>query len=295
MGDAAAHDVPHDGPIFAAVGEVETCYETFGHPRQPTILLIMGLGFQLIRWPEEFCRLLAVEGFHVVRFDNRDAGCSTHLPGHHYTLEDVADDAAGLLEALGVRSAHVVGASLGGMIAQLLAIRHPDKVLSLTSMMSTTGRRGKGRTSLRVLRHLLTRPARTESAAIERRVRVFASVGSTGFEQDVDEIRRVTALALHRDPNGRAGRRRQHHAVRAAGDRTTALGGLSMPTLVIHGTEDRMCHPSGGQATAAAIPGAELILVPGLGHDLPPGAWPELIGAIVRNAHRAETPDEAQA
>ena len=196
-------DVPHDGPRSADVGEVEICYDSFGHAGQPTMLLIMGLGFQLIHWPEEFCRSLAREGFHVVRFDNRDAGCSTHLPDRHYTLEDMADDAAGLLDALGVGSAHVVGASLGGMIAQLLAIRHPEKVRSLASMMSTTGRRGKGRTSPWILRHLLSRPARTESEAIERRVRVFASVGSTGFEQDVDEIRRVTALALTRDPDGR--------------------------------------------------------------------------------------------
>ena len=294
MGEAPARDdVPHDGPRVATVGEVEICYETFGDPGQPTLLLIMGLGFQLIHWPEAFCRALAAEGFQVVRFDNRDAGCSTHLPGRRYTLEDMADDAAGLIDALGVRSAHLVGASLGGMIAQLLAIRHPDKVASLTSMMSTTGRRGKGRTSPWILRHLLTRPARTESEAIERRVRVFASIGSTGFEQDVDEIRRVTALALSRDPDGRAGRRRQHHAVRAAGDRTAALGRLRMPTVVIHGTEDRMCHPSGGRATAAAIPGADLLLVPGMGHDLPPGAWPQLIEAIVHNAHRAETPGQA--
>jgi pimeloyl-ACP methyl ester carboxylesterase len=293
VGDASAPaDLPHDGPTTAVVGRVGICYETFGHPMQPTVLLIMGLGFQLLHWPEAFCRSLAAEGFRVVRFDNRDAGCSTHLPGHRYTLEDMADDAAGLLDALGVRSAHVVGASLGGMIAQVLALRHPDKVLSLTSMMSTTGRRGKGRTSPWILRHLLTRPPRTESEAIERRVRVFASVGSTGFEQDVEEIRRVTALALKRDPDGRAGRRRQHRAVRAAADRTAALGRLSMPTLVIHGTEDRMCHPSGGEATAAAIPGAVLVLVSGMGHDLPPGAWPQLIGAIVANTRRAETRDE---
>lgn len=142
------------------------------------MLLIMGLGFQLIHWPDDFCQALAAEGFHVIRFDNRDSGASTHLPGRRYTLEDVADDAAGLLGVLGVESAHVVGASLGGMVGQLLAIRHSARVLSLASMMSTTGRRGQGRTSLRVLTHLFARPPRTEREAIERRVRVFAAVGS---------------------------------------------------------------------------------------------------------------------
>jgi pimeloyl-ACP methyl ester carboxylesterase len=170
------------------------------------------------------------------------------------------------------------------MVAQLLAIRHPDRVLSLASLMSTTGRRGYGRTSVQVLRYRLSRPPRTEEEAIERRVRVFATVGSRGFDQDIDELRRVTALAMQRDPDAAAGRRRQHRAVRSAGDRTEALRGLSVPTVVIHGSEDRMCHPSGAHATAAAVPGAELVLIPGMGHDLPPGAWPQLTDAIVRNA-----------
>lgn len=252
------------------------------------MLLIMGLGFQLIHWPDDFCQALAAEGFHVIRFDNRDSGASTHLPGRRYTLEDMADDAAGLLGVLGVESAHVVGASLGGMVGQLLAIRHSARVLSLASMMSTTGRRGQGRTSLRVLTHLFARPPRTEREAIERRVRVFAAVGSRGLAQDVDQIRCVTALAMRRDPDARAGRRRQHRAVRGAGDRTAALHRLTLPTVVIHGTDDRMCHPSGGRATAAAVPGAELVLISGMGHDLPRGAWPQLIAAIVRNARRAE-------
>jgi pimeloyl-ACP methyl ester carboxylesterase len=154
--------------------------------------------------------------------------------------------------------------------------------------MSTTGRRGQGRTSLKVLTHLLSRPPRSDSEAIERRVRVFAAVGSRGLAQDVDEIRCVTELAMRRDPDARAGRRRQHHAVRRASDRTAALRRLTVPTVVIHGTEDRMCHPSGGRATAAAIPGAELVLISGMGHDLPRAAWPQLIAAIVRNARRAD-------
>ncbi len=282
-----AGSTQHEGPRHARVGEVELCYDTFGDPGLPTMLLIMGMGFQLVHWPEDFCRRLAAHGYRVVRFDNRDAGCSTHLPGHRYGIEDMADDAVGLLGALGVQAAHVVGASLGGMIAQSMAIRHPDRVRSLASVMSTTGARGKGRTSPRVLRHLFTRPPRTPQEAVERRVRVFATIGSSGFAQDVEELRRSTALALTRDPDARDGRRRQHRAVRAAGDRTDDLRRLSLPTVVIHGTHDLMCHPSGGRATADAVPGARLELIEGMGHDLPPGAWPRIIGAITENAARA--------
>jgi pimeloyl-ACP methyl ester carboxylesterase len=286
----AADHVQHDPEQLATVANLDLCYDAFGDPEGPAMLLIMGLGFQLIHWPEDFCRQLAAEGFRVVRFDNRDAGRSTHLPGHRYTLEDMADDAVGLLDALGVQSAHIVGASLGGMVAQTMSIRHAGHVCSLASLMSTTGRRGKGRTSLRVLRHALGRRPRTEEEAIERRVRTFAAIGSTGFAQDLDELRRVSALAFRRDPDARGGRRRQHHAVRAAGDRTEALRQLGVPTVVVHGTEDLMCHPSGGCATAEAIPCARLELIPGMGHDLPRGAWPQLIRAIADNASRAEGP-----
>ncbi|MGY1809297.1 alpha/beta hydrolase [Blastococcus sp. SYSU D00669] len=278
--------VRYEEPRTVAVGGVDLCFDAFGAREDPTMLLIMGMGFQLVHWPEEFCRRLAAEGFRVVRFDNRDAGRSAHLPGHRYTLDDMADDAAGLLDALGVDSAHIVGASMGGMIAQVMAVRHPDRVRSLASLMSTTGRRGVGRTSWRVLRHLFARPARSEAEAIERRVRVFASIGSTAFAQDVDELRRVTALALARDPDARDGRRRHHRAVRTAGDRTAALGSVAVPTVVVHGTADRMCHPSGGRATADAIPGARLELIAGMGHDLPPGAWPRLVEVLTANARR---------
>lgn len=272
---------------FASVGDVAVCYQTFGDPASPTVLLIMGLGFQLVHWPDQVCRTLAGYGFHVVRFDNRDSGRSTHLPGAKYSLDDMADDAVGLLDHLKVDSAHLVGASMGGMIAQLLAIRHPVRVRSLASLMSTTGARGKGRTSLTVLRHLLAPRPRTTQEAIERRVRVFSAIGSTGFAQDEAEVRRATALAFERDPDGREGRRRQHRAIRSAGDRTADLGRLDVPTVVIHGTADRMCRPSGGLATAAAVPGARLELIEGMGHDLPPGTWPRIIGALVENASSA--------
>ena len=272
---------------FASVGDVTVCYQTFGDPASPTVLLIMGLGFQLVHWPDRFCRTLVEYGFHVVRFDNRDAGRSTHLPGVTYTLEDMADDAVGLLDHLEVDSAHLVGASMGGMVAQLVAIRHPARVRSLASLMSTTGERGKGRTSLTVLRHLLAPRPRSTQEAIERRVRMFSAIGSTGFAQDAVEIRRATALAYQRDPDGREGRRRQHRAVRSAGNRTVDLRQLVIPTVVIHGTADRMCRSSGGLATAAAVPGARLKLIDGMGHDLPPGTWPRIIGALVENASLA--------
>jgi pimeloyl-ACP methyl ester carboxylesterase len=274
---------------FARVGEVELCFETLGDPGDPTLLLMMGLGFQLVAWPDAFCAALAGRGFRVVRFDHRDAGRSTHLPGRRYALRDLAGDAAGLLDHLGVRAAHVVGASMGGMVAQVLATEHPDRVSSLASLMSSTGARRVGRPSLRVLRHAVGRPPRTPAEAAERRVRVFAAMGSTGFAQDLDEVRRVAVLSHERDPEARAGRRRQHAAVRAAGDRTADLARVTAPTVVIHGTADRMVHPSGGRATASAIPGAHLVEIDGLGHDLPPGAWPRLVEAIVANAGRART------
>jgi pimeloyl-ACP methyl ester carboxylesterase len=174
------------------------------------------------------------------------------------------------------------------MVAQLMAIRHPTRVRSLASLMSTTGRRGKGKTALRVYRHMFSRRPRTEHEAIERRVRVFLDVGSTGFAQDADEIRRANALAFHRDPDARGGRRRQHRAVRTGSDRTPELRQISAPTVVIHGTVDPICHPSGGEATARAIPGARLELIDGMGHDFPPAAWPRIIGAITDNARRAD-------
>src|SRR3954454_2867827 len=153
--------VRHDPQRLTPVGEVDLCWDAFGDPADPPMLLVMGLGMQLVHWPEDLCRRLAGEGYRVVRFDNRDAGRSTHLPGRRYTVADMADDAVGLLDALGVDSAHVVGASLGGMIAQTIAIRHPARVRSLASLMSTTGRRRVGRTSPRVFRHLLARAPRT--------------------------------------------------------------------------------------------------------------------------------------
>jgi pimeloyl-ACP methyl ester carboxylesterase len=242
---------------FATVGALKLCYSTTGDPESSALLLIMGLGFQLVHWPHAFCQQLADRGYYVVRFDNRDAGRSTHLPGVRYTLEDVADDAVGLLDVLSIDSPHVVGASPGAMVAQLMAIRPPSRSLArIADVDHRPARQGQNRPAR--LRHMFSRRPRTEQEAIERRVRVFLDVGSTGLPQDTEEIRRATALAFHRDPNARGGRRRQHRAFRTAGDRTPGLRQISAPTLVIHGTVDPMCHPSGGQATAQAIPGRVL-------------------------------------
>jgi pimeloyl-ACP methyl ester carboxylesterase len=287
---------------FAKVGDLDICYETFGDPDDPALLLIMGLGTQMIAWPEEFCRQLAGRGFHVIRFDNRDVGRSTHLrqlpppslkqlllrdkSAAPYSLADMAGDAVGLLDRLAVERAHVVGASMGGMIAQTLAARHPDRVLSLASIMSNTGHRWKGMPGLRVYPLFMRRPARDREGAIESLVGAFDLIGSPGFPRDEGELREMASLSYERgyDPAGSA---RQLAAILADGDRARALSTIAAPTVVIHGTGDRMVMPSGGRATARAIPGARLVMIDGMGHDLPRGAWDRIVEAIVDNARRA--------
>jgi pimeloyl-ACP methyl ester carboxylesterase len=287
-----------------AAGDVELCCETFGDPGAPAVLLIMGLGTQMLAWRPEFCELIAAEGYRVIRFDNRDVGRSTHFPEHAppslpelllrrprnpaYTLEDMADDAAGLLDALQVDAAHVVGASMGGMIAQVLAVRHPARVRSLVSIMSSTGAGRVGRPALKVLPFLAKAPAGTREGAVERIVELFGVIGSPGFERDVAATRELAGLSFDRDPD-RRGAGRQLAAILAAGDRTRALAGVQAPTLVVHGTADRMVAPSGGRATARAIPGARLELIPGMGHDLPRGVWPRITRLIVEQARAADS------
>jgi pimeloyl-ACP methyl ester carboxylesterase len=283
--------------------DIELCYETFGDPADPTLLLVMGLATQMIAWPDDFCRELAGRGFHVVRFDNRDIGRSTHVDAPaptlaqlavssrkaaSYTLADMADDAAGLLRELDLAPAHVVGASMGGMIAQALAARHPELVLSLTSIMSTTGNRWVGRPALRLLPMLAARPARSREAAIEGVEKVFKAIGSRGLERDMDHLRDVAGRSYDRGRGDMAGRARQLAAIRASGDRTRELRRIKAPTQVIHGTGDPLIRPSGGRATARAIPGAELLEIEGMGHDLPRPAWPRMIDAIAANARRAD-------
>jgi pimeloyl-ACP methyl ester carboxylesterase len=287
------------GEQIAPVGELELCYETFSERSDPAILLIMGLGTQMIGWREEFCEGLAARGFFVVRFDNRDVGRSTRL--HHfpvpttwqlvrrdksaarYTLEDMAADAVGLLDHLGIERANVVGASMGSMIAQTLAATHPDRVNSLVSIMGNTGARASGQPTLRMSKALLSVAPEDRDGYVEHMVHTFELIGSPGFERDEAELRRFanTAFDRGRSPAGGA---RQLAAILASGDRTSLLRRIAAPTLVIHGKADRLVRPSGGRATAKAISGARLLEIPGMGHDLPPEVWPQIFDAIAENA-----------
>lgn len=292
----------------ADVNGIAIAYETFGDPDDSPLLLIMGLGAQMLLWDDELCSLIADRGFHVIRFDNRDVGLSgktadrppnllpamvtrRRLSGAAYTLDDLADDAAGLLERLGIERAHVVGASMGGMIAQTMAIRHPERVLSLVSIMSTTGNRRVGRAHNRMI-PLLIRPARAgREVNVERAAQTFRAIGSPGFTIDEQRIRDVAGRSYDRcfHPAGVA---HQLAAILASRDRTPALRKLRVPTLVIHGADDPLVTASGGKATADAIPDAELMLIPGMGHDMPRELWPRMVDAIAANAARA--PSEAQ-
>ena len=288
---------------IAHTNGIELDYDTFGDPAKPPLLLIMGLGGQKIAWDEDFCRTLADRGFFVVRFDNRDVGLSTKIGGGPppdlgaaltgdlssapYTLEDMAADTAGLLEALGLPRAHVVGVSMGGMIAQTLAIHHPDKVLSLCSIMSTTGNPDVGRPKPEAIAVLMAPPADSREEAVSRSVEVAAVIGSPGFARDDAQIRERAGRAWDRDHDA-FGMARQLIAVLASSDRTGRLAGVQVPTVVIHGADDPLIDPSGGRATAAAVPGAELVVIPGMGHDLPLGAWAQVIDTIVANAARAQ-------
>ena len=281
---------------------VELAYEAFGEPDDPLMLLVMGLGVQMLGWDTRFCRGLAKRGFRVVRFDNRDVGHSTKfeeagvpnlmgaiqgdVSSAAYTLEDMADDAASLVEHLGGAPAHLVGASLGGMVAQMLAARRPDLVASLTSIMSTTGRREVGKPLDAVLPVLLTPAPAERDAFIERSVQTFKAIGSPGYPRSEDRVRALAAASFDRCYHP-AGAGRQLMAALASGDRTEALRTIRAPTLVIHGQEDPLIGHSGGEATAEAIPDAELMSIPGMGHDMPEELWPRFIDGIVRNAERA--------
>ncbi|MET0424073.1 MAG: alpha/beta hydrolase [Actinoplanes sp.] len=282
---------------------IDIRYETLGDPADPALLLIMGLGAQLIDWPAEFCDDLVGRGFYLVLPDNRDAGLSTLLDELGvpdlaaifggdpatvpYRLTDLADDAAGLLKALGIERAHVVGASMGGMIAQQLTIDHPELVASLCSIMSTTGDRSVGHSTPEAGAVLMRPPAATREEVIAGGVAAARVIGSPGYPADEQELRRRATAKLERSfrPQGTL---RQYAAIVASPDRTAALAGVTTPTLVIHGEADPLIDVSGGRATAAAIPDAELLVVPGMGHDLPRALWPQLTDAIVANAARAQ-------
>ena len=287
----------------APVGDLELAYETFGNPSDTPVLLVMGLATQMVGWPDEFCRGLAGRGLFVVRFDNRDIGLSTHLDaagapdvmavlggdlsGVAYGLTDLATDTVGLMDALGLDSAHVVGASMGGMVAQLVAITQPQRVRSLTSIMSTTGDPSVGAPNEAAMGALLAPPAGDRDGAVQRAVDTYRVIGSPGFEFDETGLRDRAGLSFDRayDPAGVA---RQLAAILTTHDRTADLGRITVPTLVVHGERDALVDVSGGRATAGAIPGAELLVVDGMGHDLPREVWPQITDRIAALVERAE-------
>ncbi|MBK7724690.1 MAG: alpha/beta hydrolase [Dehalococcoidia bacterium] len=287
----------------APANGIEICYDTFGQPVNPALLLVMGLGGQMTAWEPDFCEALANAGFHVIRFDNRDTGLSTKMESApppdigkamtgdmssaSYTLWDMADDAVGLLDHLHLERAHIVGASMGGMIVQAIAIRHPHRVISMTSIMSTTGNPNVGQATPAAMTALMAPPATSRDEAIERGKQSARIVGSPGYPAG-DE---VVAARIARDfdrcfyPIGVA---RQMLAVMATGDRSEALNTVTAPTLVIHGEDDPLVTLSGGQATAAAIPGARLVTFPGMGHDLPASLRAKFVEVIT--GHAASVP-----
>jgi pimeloyl-ACP methyl ester carboxylesterase len=290
----------------ARCGDVELAYDVFGDgPRR--LLLIMGIGSQRIFWDERLCARFADAGFTVARFDHRDVGQSTrldHLPvprpgrtmARHliglsvaapYTLSDMAGDVVGLLDHLAWDRAHVVGASMGGMIAQHLAIEHPTRIASLTSIMSTPGaRRFALMTKPSAMKALLGKPPRTAEESGDYAVNLFKIIGGTRFPTDEDHVRRMGRLAFERKPAPR-GFCRHFAAMCASGDRTRRLAAVRAPTLVFHGAADPLIPAAAGRATARAIPDARLQVIDGMGHHIPPGVWDELVPAAISNADRS--------
>ncbi len=295
---------------IARVGELDICYETFGDADDPAILLIMGLGTQMLAWHEDFCAQLAARGYFVIRHDNRDIGRSSRLSdapvpslkqlalrdkrSAAYTLSDMAADSIGVLDHLGIDRAHIVGASMGGMIAQRVAIEHPERTLSLVSIMSNTGSFWSGQPALTMYAFLLRPAPRERNAYIDRAVESFVKIGGKGFEPDVEDLRDIATRAYDRghDPRGSA---RQLGAIVADRDRGPLLRKLKVPATVIHGSDDKLVPRSGGRATAKVIPGSTYVEIGGMGHGLPRAAWPQIIGAIVQNAERAASPAPAAA
>jgi pimeloyl-ACP methyl ester carboxylesterase len=273
----------------ASNGEVEIEYQSFGDGQPETVLLVNGLGSQMTRWPEAFCEKLAARGYRAIRFDNRDTGLST-WPSDKYTLKDMADDAVAVLDAAGVRQAHVAGVSMGGMIVQRVALDHPGRVLSMTSIMSTTGEPSTMNPEPAaggVLTQPAPDPATDYEAYVAHGIRNARIIGSPAHPWTDDEIRN-RVISEHARAFNPAGVARQMAAVRGDGDRTAALAGLKVPVVVLHGADDPLLTKVGGEATAAAIPGAELRIIPGMGHDLPPGLYDTFIEAILAAASRVK-------
>jgi pimeloyl-ACP methyl ester carboxylesterase len=285
---------------------IELEYERFGRAGDPALLLVMGLGAQMILWHDEFCAALAERGFEVVRYDNRDVGRSTWLEeagmpdvmgalaaaaarrpiDAPYRLSDMAADAAGLLDALELEAAHVVGASMGGMIAQTLALEHPARVRTLTSIMSTTGHPDLPPARPEAMALLMTPVPPEREAQIARSVQASRVIGSPGYPSDEAELRALAERAFERGVNP-PGFARQLVAILASGSRRDALRAVRTPTLVIHGADDPLVPVEAGRDTAASVPGAELLEIPGMGHDLPRALWPVVVDAIAKHAEQA--------
>ena len=283
------------------VNGVEIEYVVEGDPSDPPLLLVMGLGAQLITWPEGFVDGLRQRGFFIIRFDNRDSGLSTKFEGlpdvmalftgtdlssAPYLIEDMADDAAGLLVALGIAEAHVVGVSMGGMITQALVINHPHLFVSASSIMSTTGDRAVGAPTGEAMTALLRPAATSRDEAIQASVEGSLVIGSPGYPTEKDVLRERAAAAYDRSycPEGTV---RQLGAILGSPDRTDGLHGVGIPFLVVHGEADPLVTLSGGEATAAAVAGSKLLTIPGMGHDLPQALWEPITDAIVANTELA--------
>lgn len=301
-----AAPVAYQPPRLVSANGIELCYDVFGDSTAEPMVMIMGLGAQMIHWDDEFCRDIAARGFRVIRFDNRDIGLSSKMAGGKpltifelaklryfgvpvaapYKLSDMAADVVGLLDALGIEAAHVVGASMGGMIAQELAIEHPSRVRSLVSIMSTTGHPRLPQPGRAVAVKLLQKQPTTydESVARFKQTWLFLRVGSFPEDEarDLDRAHRTYARGL--EPEGV---NRQLRAILASGSRKERLASVTAPTLVIHGKVDPLVHPAGGRDTAASIPGARLMMIDGMGHALPISMWREVIDAIVHHAYGA--------
>jgi pimeloyl-ACP methyl ester carboxylesterase len=298
--------VPYEPPQLARANGIDICYDIFGHSDAEPMVMIMGLGAQMIHWDDDFCRKLASNGFRVIRFDNRDIGLSTRMSGGKpftlyelaklrflgtpvaapYKLSDMATDVIGLLDVLRIKSAHVVGASMGGMIAQEIAITFPERVRSLTSIMSTTGNPRLPQPS-RGVAALLLQPQPTtydEFVARFKQTWLFLRVGRFPEDEarDADRAERTYARGLNP-----AGVSRQLRAILASGSRKERLAAVTAPTLVIHGKVDPLVHPAAGRDTAASIPGAKLLMVDGMGHALPISMWTRVIDAIAMHASGA--------
>lgn len=271
-------------------GAVELEYETFGDGQAETILLVNGLGSQMTRWPEAFCARLVERGYRAIRYDNRDTGLSS-WPAEAYTLADMARDGMAVLDAVGVARVHIAGVSMGGMIVQRMAIDHPGRVLSMTSIMSATGAPGTLSSTpeaMAVLNDPPPDPKADFAAFLDNAVKNAVTIGSPGYPWPEGALR-ARAEAEYRRAFNPPGVARQRGAIMADGDRTAALASLKIPVVVLHGEDDPLVQPVGGRATAQAIPGAELRMIPGMGHDLPPALYDLFVDAICAAASRATT------